>query len=201
MKKLQYVLCLIALLSFSAISASAATYSIFLDNLPNPSEIEAIVLNFEVGTGFDYIEDSLVLGEAAPPNNRAEDILFPWDFANPNPVADEGLFTIDTYNTDVLDLSPTVIGGVQYSDGLYNQNNLVDGLLLSFDYEGTLSLLGFSATNSSGFPVSYASLLEAVEITDGLVISQVPIPSSLLLLSGGLIGFAFCRRRKKMINF
>jgi hypothetical protein len=199
MKKVIGLLGIVLLILFVGSNSFAATYSLYLENLPDPSEIENITFMFDVSDDFEYYADSLTLGPAAPPN-QAPDTQYPWVFAYNNPVVNNGQFIVDAYNSDVNDFNETWItipgvGTFQTSDGNYNENNLVNGLLWSFDYEGTISLSNYLIGDSTGMPISYLSLINVTERPDGLAVSQVPIPSAILLLGGGLVGLLGIRRK------
>ncbi|PID40324.1 MAG: hypothetical protein CR984_03780 [Proteobacteria bacterium] len=199
MKLLRLILSM-ALVFFVSSTAYSATYTITLDLPSDPTEIESIFFVFDVEADFNYINDSLALGDAAPQNDRTGDSQYQWELSNSNPAPIEGMFLLDAFNSDVLDTSVTIInvpglGNIQTSDGLYNENNLVNGTLFTFEYEGTLKLEKFSAFNSLAGPVSYDSLLRAIKTEEGLTVTTTPIPPALLLLGSGLAGGIGLRRR------
>lgn len=201
MKKISLKTIAIFFLFFCGYS-NAATYSVILENLPEPSEIESIELSFLVGTDFSYIKESLKMGSAVPVNDREGDSLFQWIFAENNPVVVNSEFVVELYNSDVMDVTPIFNGEEQSSDGNYNENNLIDGLLLSFEYEGAISFVEGDLNDFAGSPISYELAIAIQETADGLLISSpqssaVPIPSAILLFGGGLLGLLGTRRKFK----
>ena len=188
MKKAVILLVIIVVTVFAAGNALSAIYTIEAQNLPGPSEIETLTLFFNVGDSFDYIQDSLQLGQDIPPNQPL-DTFWPWTFTYSNPIVKNGVFTVDLYNSDSFDFNPIP----NLADGKYNENNLVDGILASFEYSGQISLENFVVTNSIGGSISY--LLTPLENDGGLILSAVPIPSAILLLGGGLLGMLGIRRK------
>ena len=178
-------------LFFSA-NLIAATYSIEAEGLPDLSEIESLKIFFDVGDDFTYITDSLVLGSDIP-ENQAEDTLYPWTFVDDNPTVSSSTFIVEIYNSDVYDF--TEIAG--FADGVYNENNLVNGVLATFDFTGTITFNSCKANNSEGLSISYD--LIANENANGVTFSTsaIPIPSAIMLLGGGLLGLIGIRRKIK----
>lgn len=195
MKKITIALITALLISLIGQNVFAAVYSVSLENLPEISEIEAITLFFDTGASFDITTYSLVFGDAVRPNPPG-DILYPWTFVDSNPIPDNGILTIDAYNSDILDENVTVVPPFgQFSDGQYNENNLINGVVFSFEYTGDISFDSFVLGNSNGDPVTYAALLSASETLDGLTITAVPLPSALLIFGSGLVGLIGIRRK------
>jgi hypothetical protein len=186
-RKVLLTLSILTVLFFAA-NAFGAIFTIEAENLPNPSEIESITFFFDVGFDFEYVTDSLALGADIPANSPG-DTLWPWTFANLNPDVDSGIFTVDMYNGDAFDFTP--IAGL--ANGEYNVNNLVDGILATFEYTGTISLGNFVVANSIGDAISYE--LIDTETPGGVAVSPVPIPPALLLFGSGIIGMLGLRRK------
>jgi hypothetical protein len=81
---------------------------------------------------------------------------------------------------------------------LNNSFNLQNGTLFSFDYNGVINgltdIVQFDPGDGSNLfpnPIDLKSFDGS-----GVTFNQVPIPSAILLLGGGLIGLVGLRRRK-----
>jgi hypothetical protein len=173
--------------------AIGATFSISLSNLPDPSEIENFKLELVVSNDFEYTPNSFAFGSAVPPVPTAPPTVLPWS-VNSDPTTTGTIFTIDAFNSDILDFLPGVTG-----DGIYTENNLVNGIFGTFDYSlGNITGVGsYLIGNKDGFPVSYDNTITFdFQPNSSVNFNAVPIPSTILLLGGGLIGLVGLRRRK-----
>ena len=80
---------------------------------------------------------------------------------------------------------------------LDNRFDLLNGEIFSFDYEGQLlgfNLIQFDPGNGSNL---YPDTIMVVSSDDsGAIFAAVPIPSTIILLGGGLVGLLVIRRRR-----
>ena len=197
MKKIVSVLTifLLAFLINLPCGYSDMTFNVTLNNLPVPSGIEGLRISLNVLDDFEFIKLETGPDIPAPPQ---DDFLFPWDFFKNPPGIENGSLVIDLFNSDVLDTKAMIIGGVQYSDGVYNERNLVDGVIAILTYNGTIQGVGdILAGDSTGNPVPYNDLLKVTSFSpEGVTISAVPIPATAILFLSGIFGLVGIRKFK-----
>lgn len=171
------ILLIIPSISFSAI------FSVDILGLPEPiSEIQSFSIWLSVDDDFAFSD--FAIGDALPQLQPGQ--MLGWDLQSEVvPDADRGLVF--------------KIGGLD-QDGAFLSNyyELTDGNICTFDYSG--GILGVTdilqISNRSGVN-QYDPLIFSHELTETtLTISSVPIPSSILLLGGGLIGCIAYRRKR-----
>lgn len=193
-------------------STQASTFSFSLGNLADPSGFEAFILKLDVADDFTYSVDSLVFGTAIPDGTGAvlsasktpsPNVILDWTFANENPSVMGNMFIVEAWNNDLFDTSASAFdfGGnwLHTADGKYSENNLLNGVLFSFDYDGTINGLNlFRVGDSSGEETTIDELIATgINYKMDLGGPIVPVPSSLLLLGGGICALLGINRRKK----
>jgi hypothetical protein len=186
--------------------ALGAPYTGVISGLPDPSLIESFTVIFDVTNDFAIAAGSFQRGSAVPFVADTNPNLLPWDASNQRGsavpfVADTnpnllpwdasnstgtGTFTVELSNGDLFD--PFLPPAFQ-KDGVYSENNLLNGELFRFEIlEGSITgIQYFLAADSTGIAVPYDYEVD---------FRIVPIPSTILLLGGGLIGLVALRRKR-----
>jgi hypothetical protein len=159
----------------------AATFTGEIGGLSNPSGISAFSIWLSVDSSFgfsNFNED----GSAIPTGGTLK-----WDF-DVLAIADDPtlgrVFKIGAFDQDGLYLS--------------NRQDLLNGVLFSFDYVGTIlgltDVIQFDPGNGSNLYPSPVAL-KSFDSATGVAFAPVPIPAAVWLLSGGLAGLMALRRR------
>ena len=192
MKRLILGCCLFVTYCLISVQAQANTFVFQVDGLPEPSGIESFNVALQVGSNFDYVTDSLQLGDAIP---SAPEGVLPWGFSDANPtIDDEGKFVIDAYNGDIWDEVYVIL------DGEYSENNILNGTWFTFEYSGNIKKISdFSFSNSSGNPPADITLSLVQFDENGAKYSTsapVPLPSAAFLLLSGIIGASALKKRR-----
>jgi hypothetical protein len=167
------ILVMAAIIILSPTVHASLVNTLSISGLPDPSGVEAFNVWYDVDTDFVLIS-STVGGTAIP---TAINLGWAEDGAS---VAGD-LFKFSGSNMDGWALSI--------------ENNMLNGAFASFEYEGTiLGVNFFQFGDIGGNEIGTISL-------DGLTatstdFSNVPIPSTILLLGGGLVALVGLRRRR-----
>lgn len=172
---------IVGIIVFWAISVNASTFKIIIDDNVPLAEIQSFQFIFDVSEDFSF--DLFSYGSAIPTNGT-----FGWDkFLNHN--QNKNQFKI--------------MGGDRDGQWDLNYHDLRTGVLATFNYSGDIysideSALQFSNRTSSN---TWPSLRDIEKVSYNLTetsitFSAVPIPSTLLLLGGGIAAIAGGTRRK-----
>lgn len=202
--------------------AFSASFDITLEGLPTPSGIEFYTVFLQVDDQFDP-SFTWSWGDARPipPTNDNE---YPWEGGI---TLAGNILTADFANGDLWDFEPTYInisgdapfvqfnkyteqeildeggdptvGFVQKSDGLYNERNLLNGILatITFDSGNILGVDDYLIYDVDNNDLTGQYQIAFDPDSGGVTTSVVPIPSTLLLLGGGLAGLLGLKRRKR----
>ena len=164
-----------------AISYAETTFVIDIDGLNEPiSEIQSFSIWLNVDVDFTF--SNFASGDAIP-----DAIMMGWDIQKD--------IASDADRGRVLKL-----GGLD-RDGAFmdNFNELSNGIICSFDYEGVITGVSdvFQFSDRSGNNRVDDLGLKYVLSSTGLHISAVPIPAAIYLFGAGLIGIVSLRRKTR----
>ncbi len=155
------------------------TFNVSINGLPEPSEIRAVTIWFEVSNDFSF--DNLTLGDAIPTGESGQ--VLGWEIDKAAVTHHEGkrVFKFGVYDQDDAFLD--------------HPFNLRNGTIVSFDYDGTivdLALVQFGVAAG----VNIADRFRTASLgPSGVNFAPVPLPPSALLLMAGLVGMATIKRK------
>ena len=157
-------------------NAIAQLYTISIEGLSDPSEIESISLWFDVSDDFELLS-SVELGSAIPESEGYGWSLYYGDLAE-----NDSILMLEIVNEDYL------------MDGI--SNSLLDGDIVTFDYSGSiLDIDQFQFGDVYGDEISIELLVTGEDGTVFTGGSAVPVPPAFLLLGSGLVGMLGIRRK------
>lgn len=178
MLKKMFLLLSVFVLLFGVNFSKAATFNVTLTGTDVIDPIHAFTIWLEVSGDFSI--NGVVLGDAIPTKLAT----FGWLADQPTVVSgNPAIFKYGASDWDYTwDLVPNPLG---------------DGTLFSLDYDGSvLNLNRVEFSDITGLNNLYPSQVTLESFTQtGLSFTAVPIPSTLFLLGGGLVGLFGIRRR------
>ena len=217
LRKFLLILCVAGLMAVGSTSY-AYMYSLSVEGMSNPSGFEGFYVSFDVDADFDYTIDSLTFGNAVLPGtgtvvNDSETpspvVIQDWAFDNENPSVVHSVFKVGGYNGDVMDVSPSAMDLTAFgmpgfwahtADGRYTENNLIDGVLFTFEYNGTINGYSFRMIDSVATETGLADLQgQGISIIADDGRTPVPIPGAVWLLGSGFLGLVTIRRRRAKV--
>lgn len=184
MKKIKLIGMVVGIAIFLFSSAHAALFTIEIDDTVPLTEIQSFQIIFDVSSDFTFNSGSFAYGSAIDTSGTMG-----WDHMN-----------------KLENSSLTISGGDRDGMFMLDYHDLMTGILATFDYTGTIEGVdeaGLQFSNHAG--INQWSSLKALGVTysinsNSLVFSSVPVPSSLLLLGGGICALMGIVRRKMNSN-
>jgi hypothetical protein len=176
----------IALLSIFVISSSAFAYSATISGPVSSLDIHGFTFWFEVSTDFAF--SNFAFGDAIPAGDASQ--LVGWT-ENPPPNKVGTVFKTGGSDDDFLFFFTE---GFQMTAGTILSFDITAGSLTTLGSGGDDEIIQFDPGDGSNLFSDKVFLASSDE--NGANFSAVPIPSTIILLGGGLIGLVAIRRRR-----